>query len=158
MKRYLIFFLAQDFRELKMARLDLNDTRNLEKKIQELKNNIAKISEERWRAALAGDQKAVLRARVKASEKTLENCDTIARYLNYFSSPLSNEIQTRGEKAKTSLQKIKVTSDPTELHKWVKTDLIPPTKMAERLAHLAASSVRKAQGEDLQFHKWTISP
>lgn len=137
-----------------MARLNLDDARNLEKRIQELKNNISGLSEERWRAALAKDQNAVLKARIKASEKTLENCDEIARYLNHFSPPLSNEVKTRGQTARISLQRIRGTTNPKELHEWIKTELIPPTKMAERLAHLAATSVRKAQGEDLQFYKW----
>lgn len=140
-----------------MARLNLNDTGDLERKIQELKNNIASISEERWRAALAKDENAILRARIKASEKTLENCEAIARYLNHFSPPLSDEIRTRGESARSSLQQIKGTRNPQELHVWVKAELIPPTKMAEKLAHLAATSVRKVQGEDLELHKWTGS-
>ncbi|MGH2639806.1 MAG: hypothetical protein ACRDF4_11110 [Rhabdochlamydiaceae bacterium] len=139
----------------KMTRLNLNDTRNSERKIQELKNNIAGVSEERWRAALAKDQNAVARARLKASEKTLENCDAIAGYLNHFSPPLSNEIRMREQNARNSLQQIKSTTNSREIHDWIKSELIPPTKMAERLAHLAATSVRKAQGEDLGIHKWT---
>lgn len=141
-----------------MARLNLSDTRNVEKKIQELKNNITSISEERWRASLSKDNAAELKARVKASEKTLENCDEIARYLNNFSPPLSGEIKYREKIARSALQEIRSTTNPKEFHKWIKNELIPPTKMAERLAHLAATSLRKGQGEDLPFHKWSRKP
>ena len=131
------------------------ETRDLEKRIQELKRALAGISEERWRAALARDEKAVVKARISASEKTLDNCEAIARYLQYFSQPLSRDIQTRGRNARASLQPIKRLGDAKELHKWVKSQLIPTTSMSERLAHLAATSVRKAQGEALEFHRWS---
>ena len=138
-----------------MAGLNPADMDNLEKRIQELKNGISDISEERWRAALSRDENAVVRARINASEKTLENCDAIASYLNYFSPPLSNEIRMRGRNAKASLDQIKRTANAQEIHNWIKAELIPSTKISERLAHLAASSIRKAQGEDLEFHKWS---
>lgn len=138
-----------------MTRLNQTDTRNLESKIQELKNSLTGISEERWRAALSKDEKALVRARIKASEVTLENCDAIARYLQHFSPPLSKEIRARGQSATIALDQIKRMSNPQEFQKWVKNDLIPATKMSERLAHLAASSLRKAQGEDLEFHRWS---
>jgi hypothetical protein len=140
-----------------MARFDLADMQNLERRIQELKNALRSISEERWQAALSRDEKAVLAARIKASEKTLENCDAIAKYLDYFSAPLANEIRIRGQNAKTSLEKIKRRGNAKALHKWVKSELIPSTKMSERLAHLAATSMRKFQGEDIEFHRWSMS-
>jgi hypothetical protein len=141
-----------------MARLNLTDIGDSENRIQELKNDIVGISEERWRAALSRNENAVVKARIKASEKTIENCDAIASYLNNFSSPLSNEIRKRGEIAKASLGQIKSTANAQELQKWIKTELIPSTKMSERLAHLAATSIRKAQGEDLEFYKWSSRP
>lgn len=140
-----------------MARLNQADTRNLEKRIQELKNSLAGISEERWRAALSKDEKAVVSARIKASEKTLENCNVIANYLKYISPPLSKEIQTRGQRATASLEQIKKATNAQDLQKWVKSELIPTTAISERLAHLAASSLRKAQGEDIEFHRWSKS-
>lgn len=138
-----------------MTRLNFADMQKLEKRIQELKNSLIGISEERWRANLSKNQRGVVNARIKASEKTLENCDVIADYLKNFSPPLSKEILTREQTARASLKQIKVRADAQEFHRWVKTELIPPTKMSERLAHLAASSLRKAQGEDLDFHRWS---
>jgi uncharacterized coiled-coil DUF342 family protein len=140
-----------------MARLNPTEMGNLERRIQELKNGIAGISEERWRAALSRDESAVVKARIKASEKTLENWDAIANYLSFFSPPLSKEIQTKGKNAKDSLEKIKHTANAQEIHDWIKTELIPSTKMSERLAHLAISSMKKAQGQDLEFFKWSPS-
>lgn len=140
-----------------MARLNQADMRNLEKRIQELKNSLVGISQERWRASLSKDEKAMVGARIKASEKTLENCDAIASYLNHFSPPLSNEIRMRGQSARVSLEQVKRRANSQELHKWIKNELIPSTKMSERLGHLAVTSFRKAQGEDLEFHRWSIS-
>lgn len=140
-----------------MARLNLTEMEDLEKKIHELKLALAKVSEERWRAALSRDEKAVVQARIKASEKTLENCDAIVSYLDKFSPPLSNEIRMRQQSAKASLEPIKRAAKAEDLQRWIKSELIPSTKMSERLAHLAATSIRKARGEELEFHKWAAS-
>jgi hypothetical protein len=141
-----------------MARPNLSDIHDMEKKIQQLKNSLQGISDERWRATLARDSEAALTARIRASEKTLENCGAIAYYLEFFSPPLSREITTRGESARVSFEKIKHKASERELQKWVKNELIPATKMSERLAHLAVSSLRKGQGQNLEFHRWSSPP
>lgn len=138
-----------------MTRLNLAELDRLEKRIQELKDELAGISEERWRAALSRDEKTLLKTRIKASEKALDNCEAIANYLQNFSSPLSKYILTTSQSARNSLETIKRKGTEQELHKWVKTQLVPPTQMSERLGHLAASSLRKALGEDLEFHRWS---
>ena len=134
-----------------MTRLNIAELDKLEKRIQELKDALSGISQERWRSALNRDEKAVVNARIKASEKTLENCDAIANYLEKLSSPLSQYIVTSAQSARASLEPIKRKGNAQELHKWIKTELIPPTKMSERLGHLAVSSLRKARGDDLEF-------
>ncbi len=153
---YYLVFSASPAR-VQMAPLNVADLHNLEKRIQELKNSLSGISEERWRAALSKDERGVVKARIKASEKTLENCDAIANYLNNFSPPISKQIQSRDQLARTTLNRIKLTADAKELHKWIKTELVPSTKLSESLAHLAATSLRKAQGEDIEFHRWVKS-
>ena len=138
-----------------MTRLNPAELDKLEKRIQELKDALSDISQERWRGALKRDEKAVVKARIEASEKTLENCDAIANYLEKFSAPLSQCIVMCANSARVSLESIKRSDDAQELQRWIKSELIPPTKVSDRLGHLAVSSLRKARGEDLEFHRWS---
>ena len=82
------------------------------------------------------------------------NCSAIANYLGFFSPPLSSEIIALGSGASASLEQIKYRASEQEIHEWVKKELIPATKMSERLAHLAVSSLRKGEGQRLEFHRW----
>ena len=140
-----------------MAAANQSDLQNLEQRIQGLKDALSKISEERWRATLSRDQKAVVDARIRASEKTLENCNAIANYVKHLSPPLSKEIQMGEQRARIGLEEIKRSGDAVQLHKWIKTQLIPHARMSERLGHLAVSSVQKVQGAGIDFHRWTPS-
>ncbi|HZW56578.1 MAG TPA: hypothetical protein VFF30_09840 [Nitrososphaerales archaeon] len=137
-----------------MARPNQSDLQSLEDRIQNLKNALSQISEERWRATHSRDHKGIMNARIKASEKTLENCTMIASYLDSFSPPLSHEIRTGEQHARSTLEQVKRTGDINELHRWIKMQLIPQARLSERLGHLAASSMLKARGGDLDFHKW----
>ena len=138
-----------------MAQLNYSDLKDLERRIQTLKNSLSQISEERWRAALSKNSKAVVDARVRASEKTLESCEVIATYVNHLSPPLSHEIQMGEQKARTSFEQVKQSGDANELHRWIKSQLIPQARLSERLGHLAVSSMLKARGENVEFHRWT---
>ena len=138
-----------------MPQINLKELNALEGTILGFKNNLSQISEERWRATLSKDRNATVRARIKASEKTLENCTAVAKYVEHFSPPLANELRSREKYARNLLQEIKSQSDPDELHTWIKTQLIPSAKMSERLAHIVASTTKKFAGENIEFHRWT---
>lgn len=132
----------------------MSETEKLEKRILEIKSDLAKISEERWRAALSQNQGDHTSARIKAAEKTLENCNSLARYVAIFSAPLARQITQRENQARRALEEVRKTRDPEALHKWIKDELIPSTRFAERLGHVAASANRSG-GMTTEFHRWS---
>ncbi len=136
--------------------MDVSKVSDLERNIERIKRDLSNLSEERWRAALSKDEKKVFTTRVKAAEKALDNCIAIADYVSNFSAPTAREIRRRGTIAQKSLQTIKASGNPTMLHSWVKEQLIPSTKLAERMAHMAASTTRTVRGQSAEFHKWQL--
>ncbi len=135
--------------------MELSEVSRLERSIAQIKRDLSSLSEERWRAALARNEESVFKARVKAVEKTLDNCNAIAKYVSNFSAPVGKEIQRRELNARKTFEIIRSTNDPKILHSWIKEQLIPSTKLAERMAHMTASTSRKVQGASSDFHKWT---
>ncbi|MGI0079026.1 MAG: hypothetical protein ACRECH_05330 [Nitrososphaerales archaeon] len=134
----------------------MSQANKLEKSLFQIKLDLSKISEERWHAALSRNQNEVTMARVKAAEKTLENCNTLAKYVANFSTPLARQITEREEEARRTFEKVRRTRDPELLHEWIKEQLIPSTRFAERLGHMAASASKfRETGTD--FHRWAES-
>src|SRR5487761_1766246 len=136
--------------------MSLSEVNRLERNISQLKRDLSNLSEERWRATLARSEENMFKARVKAVEKTLDNCNTIAKYVSYFSTPMGNEIQRRELNARKTFETIRTTRDPKMLHSWIKEHLIPSTKLAERMAHMTASTTKRVQGASSAFHKWEV--
>jgi hypothetical protein len=134
----------------------MSQTSNIERNLTQLKRDLSEISEERWRAALSGDQDRLMSVRLKAAEKTLENCKALAKYVENFSPPLARQIAQREAAARRSFDNVRSTNDPKQLHEWIKQQLVPSTRFAERLGHMAASA-RSAKESPTNFHKWTIT-
>lgn len=127
----------------------------MEDAILNSKTELSKISENRWKAILAKDEQAALKARVEATEKTLEGCKTIARYVGNFSTPIAREIEEQREGVAREFEKVRYTKDPEQLHSWMKTHLLPLVNNSERMAHVVVSSTSKMRGLEADFHKWT---
>ncbi|MDH2902139.1 MAG: hypothetical protein PXY39_14315 [archaeon] len=134
----------------------MSQASKLERNLTQLKLDLSKISEERWRAALSGDQNKEMAARMKAAEKTLENCRVLAKYVENFSLPLARQITQREAEARRTFDNVQTTNDPKQLRAWIKQQLIPSTRFAERLGHMAASARMYKEGRT-DFHKWTMS-
>ena len=135
--------------------VNLGALSEMETTIQNSKSDLARISENRWRANLAKDDQAALRARVEAAEKTLEGCAAIAKYVGSFSTPIAREIERRREAVAREFEGVRQTKDPWELHSWIKLQLLPLVNTSERMAHVTASSTGKMRGLDIGFHRWT---
>jgi hypothetical protein len=133
----------------------LSQASRIEKNLTQLKMDLFKISEERWRAALSRDQSKLMTARIKAAEKTLENCRALAEYVKNFSTPLARQISERESEARRTFDNVRRTNDPQQLNAWIKRQLIPSTRFAERLGHMAASA-RMSKDGVTDFHKWTM--
>lgn len=121
------------------------------------KMELARISESRWKAILAKDERAALKARVEAAEKTLEGCRKITTYLENFSTPIAREMQRQQESVTKEFEKVRHTKDPSELHAWMKMQLFPLVNSSERMAHVVASSTGRMRGLNVDFHKWAAS-
>jgi hypothetical protein len=131
----------------------LSQASKFERNLTQLKLDLSKISEERWRAALSRDQTRVMSARMKAAEKTLENCRELAKYVENFSAPLARQIIQREDEARKTFESVQKTNDPKQFEAWIKQQLIPSTRFAERLGHLAASASMPREGR-AEFHRW----
>jgi FPC/CPF motif-containing protein YcgG len=125
----------------------------IEKNLTQLKQELSKISEERWRASLSRDQSKMMSSRMKAAEKTLENCRALADYVQNFSAPLARQITQREDEARRAFESVRRTNDPKQLQTWIKQQLVPSTRFAERLGHIAASA-RTAKEGRADFHRW----
>ena len=134
--------------------LNVGELTRLENSILKSKQDIARISEARSKATLSKDERAALRAWADASEKTLEGCGAISKYLDHFSRPIARQLQVGLDATKSGLEAAKRTGDPEEFHAWMKTQFIPHVKLSERMAHLATTTVHKAQGRNVDFHRW----
>jgi hypothetical protein len=135
--------------------MKLSETTKLEKRIEQIKQDLGNISEERWRASLSRNQNDHMNARIKAAEKTLENGDSLAKYVANFSTPLARQITRREEQARKTFEQVRRTRDPKLLQEWIKEELIPSTRFAERLGHVAASARAGETKSNIEFHKWS---
>ena len=133
----------------------MSELSDIQKKILQIKQDLSKISEERWRATLSGNQDEHVKARIKAAEKALENCAWLARYVANFSAPMARQINQREEQARKAFDQVKRMRDPKLLHQWIKEQLIPSTRFAERLGHMAASANKMNRQASAGFHKWS---
>lgn len=137
--------------------IDISVLNEMESAILNSKMELSRISESRWKAILAKDERAALKARVEAAEKTLEGCRTITTYLENFSTPIARGIQKQQESVAREFERVRYTKDPSELHGWMKMRLFPLVNSSERMAHVVASSTSRMRGLDIDFHKWTAS-
>lgn len=135
------------------SELALPQVSKLERNLTKLKLDLSKISEERWRAALSRDQTKIMNVRIKGAEKTLENCRALAEYVENFSTPLARQITQRAAEARKTFDDVQRTNDPKQLDAWIKQQLIPSTRFAERLGHIAASARMSKKGP-ANFHRW----
>jgi hypothetical protein len=134
--------------------LNVGELTRLENSILESKQDISRISETRSKATLSKDERAALRAWTDASEKTLEGCSAISKYLDHFSRPIARQLQASLDATKSSLETVKRTGDPKQFHVWMKTQFIPHVKQSESMAHLATTAMHKAQERNADFHRW----
>ena len=135
--------------------LNVSELTRLENSILESKLDVSRISATRSKATLSKDERAALRAWTDASEKTLQGCDAISKYLEHFSKPIARQLQVDLDATKDGLEVVKKTNDPEQFHAWMKTQFIPHVKLSESMAHLATSAIHKARGPDMDFHRWT---
>lgn len=131
----------------------MSEAKRLEKNIFQIKLDLSRISEERWRAALSRNQSAVLNARMKAAEKTLENVSSLAAYVANFSAPLARQISQKEAEARRTFEESRKLQDLELFNKWVKEQLVPSTKFAEQLGHVAASASKLGESPT-DFHRW----
>jgi hypothetical protein len=141
----------------RMSTPSLPEIDRLEESIQVVKSEISKISDERWRAASRGDDKSVLKAKTRAVEKMLENCDVIARYVSQFCPAIGRDLSSHQKVVRSELEKIKRRSNQESLHTWYKADLIPLVKRSEVVAHVAATSHRRGERSSDDCHRWPLS-
>lgn len=135
--------------------LNVRELSRIEKSILENKNEVSKILERRSKATLSKDELAALRAWTDASEKTLEGCGAISKYMEHFSRPIARELQASQEATVRGLENVRKTEDRAQFHHWMKTQFIPHVRVSERMAHVAATSMYKTQGRDVDFYRWT---
>ncbi len=138
-----------------MARLPLSSTiEQFEDEILQEKRELALISQERWRASLEGDAVKVFEARRKAAERMLDCCRTTARYIGDISTPAARRLQLMEAEARRELAEVSTTRNLDLFQIWCSTSLVPVVRDSERMAHIVATSVRKARGEKIDFHRW----
>ncbi len=126
----------------------------LEERILILKEELSRFSRERWQAA-RGDERQNLQARTKIAEKTLENCDWLAKYVANFSLPIATRLETEDSRVRSEMERVKRLNNAAAFHEWVRTSLVPVVKFSEQTAYVAAASFRRAQQGQAPQYKWT---
>lgn len=129
----------------------------LENRIISLKQQASIISSERRVAAVKGDEKAILQARIKLAELAIENCGLLANYVSLLCPTLAVRFTEQQKNVKNEMEKIKMVNNELAFHDWVKRSLVPFLKQSEQIAYVAATSSRSAkEGQPVQFN-WARS-
>jgi hypothetical protein len=127
----------------------------MEEQIFSVKEELSSISRERRSAALTGRTDDLMEARVRAFEKTLENCGLLVEYIRKFSDPAAREIEINHKRLLKEFGHIREVKSPDAFHEWVRSNVVPVLKQSEQAGHLAATIMKKSQGEKIAFHRWT---
>lgn len=126
----------------------------LEERILSLKAELSRFSRERWQAAEKGDERQNLQVRTRIAEKTLENCDWLAKYVANFSPPIATRLEMEQGRVRSEMERIKRLNNPAAFHEWVRTSLVPTVKFSEQMAYVAAASLRRAQQGQAPKYTW----
>jgi len=133
---------------------EIEELNRIEEEILNVKADLSSISRERRAAVIAGKTNDVFEARVRALQKTLENCGMLVEYVQKFSAPASREIEMKHERLLKEFENIRKVNSPDALHEWVRFNVVPVVKQSEQSAHLAATTMKRSRGETMAFHRW----
>ena len=127
----------------------------IEKQILDAKHELSSLSRDRRSAAVAGETKKLMAARVRLMQKTLENCALSVEYVRKFSKPIALEIGMKHERLLKEFEHIRQVDSPDAFHEWIRSNVVPVVRQSEQVASLAATIVKKSRGEKIDFHRWT---
>ncbi len=119
-----------------------------------VKHELSSISRDRRSAVVAGEADKIMEARVRLMQKTLENCGLLVEYVRKFSSPIAREIEIKHKRLVKEFEHIREVESPEAFHEWIRSNVVPIVRQSEQAASLAATIVKRSQGEKIDFHRW----
>lgn len=102
------------------------------------------------------DQDSLWSLRVSQAQLALRCCTEIVKYVSEESPAAANELEMRVHDVSTSLLDAALLSDLQALEDWYKKQLAPLLNKAEQLAHLVATTRRKALGDGEGPFAWNV--
>ncbi len=126
----------------------------MEEQILSAKLELSSISRDRRLAAVAGEADKIMYARVRLTQKTLENCGLLVKYVRKFNEPIARDIQLKHERLLKEFEHIKQVDSPYVFHEWIRSSVVPVLRQSEQAASLAATIVKRSRGEKIDFHRW----
>ena len=133
---------------------DREELHRIEKLILHAKRELSTVSRERRSAAIAGETNKLMATRVRSIQKTLENCSLLVEYVRRFNKPIAREMQKKHDGLVKEFEHIREVDSPAAFHEWIRGNIAPVLKQTEQVGSLAATIVRKSQGERINFHRW----
>lgn len=126
----------------------------MEDQILHAKRELSSISRDRRSAAVAGEAHKLMAERVRLMQKTLENCGLLVKYVRKFNEPIAREIELKHGRLLKEFEHIRQVESPDAFHEWIRSNVVPVVRQSEQAASLAATIVKKSQGEKIDFHRW----
>ena len=118
------------------------DLRPIEREISRTKLELNELFRLMALASRRGDSSEAHRKHLALLEKELENIRTIARYVESVSPPVARDLGRWQAQMAERFEKVRTSSDPATLQRWVAQDLVPHLRRSEQVAHLVATSMR----------------
>ncbi|TMQ00740.1 MAG: hypothetical protein E6K99_01815, partial [Thaumarchaeota archaeon] len=105
----------------------------------DVKHKLSSISRDRRTAALTGRADRVMEARVRLTQKTLENCGLLVEYVRKFSEPIARDMEIKHSRLLREFEHIREVDSPNAFHEWIRSNVVPVVRQSEQAASLAAT-------------------
>src|SRR2546422_11175310 len=115
----------------------------IEEQILDVKHKLSSISRDRRTAALTGRADRVMEARVRLTQKTLENCGLLVEYVRKFSEPIARDMEIKHRRMLREFEHIREVKRPNALHGRRRNNVVPIVRQSEQAASLAATRLKK---------------
>src|SRR2546428_13352899 len=91
----------------------------IEEQILDVKHKLSSISRDRRTAALTGRADRVMEARVRLTQKTLENCGLLWEDVRKFSEPIGRVMEIKHSRLLREFGPSREVDSPKPCHEWV---------------------------------------
>ncbi|MDG6933227.1 MAG: hypothetical protein JRN68_00870 [Nitrososphaerota archaeon] len=128
----------------------------LEGKIAGLKSELSELSRSRRQTLESQDMLKHIQIRAKQVEKTLDNCESISKYVAKFSPPIAAKLMSEHDRIRKELGQMRTLDNDQVFHEWIRHSFAPAVKFSEQMAYLVATCYRTTKQGRVSHYRWTL--